>query len=149
MHKVEKVLKGSLDLIPPPSPSVKIQIMSGKVCLRCKGKRLLVVVNKLLKTICLLTSPSNMLSSQVNLPVDNLYFHWRWRWKDRIQAIFLNLFYFTINLYNSWTETTVRHVPKLKKFLVKMQLHKGSSSYILRRPQNFVKYSPYFWLYVL
>ena len=29
--KVEKVLKGSLDLIPPPSPSVKIQIMSGKV----------------------------------------------------------------------------------------------------------------------
>ena len=32
---VEKILKGSLDLI--PSPSVKIQIMDGKVCLRCKG----------------------------------------------------------------------------------------------------------------
>ena len=28
--KVEKILKGSLDLIPSPSPSVKIQIMSGK-----------------------------------------------------------------------------------------------------------------------
>ena len=59
--KVEKVLKGSLDLIPSPSPSVKIQIMSRKVCLRCKGKTLLGVVNKLLKTKSLLTSPSNVL----------------------------------------------------------------------------------------
>jgi len=39
--KVEKILKGSLDSIPSPSPSVKIQIMGGKVCLRCKGKTLL------------------------------------------------------------------------------------------------------------
>ena len=46
--KVEKILKGSLDLI--PSPSVKIQIMAGKVCLRCKGKTLLGVVNKLSET---------------------------------------------------------------------------------------------------
>ena len=30
--KVEKILKGSLDSIPSPSPSVKIQIMGGKVC---------------------------------------------------------------------------------------------------------------------
>ena len=37
--KVEKILKGSLDSIPSPSPSVKIQIMGGKVCLRCKGKQ--------------------------------------------------------------------------------------------------------------
>ena len=29
--KVEKVLKGSLDWIPSPSPSVKIQIINGKV----------------------------------------------------------------------------------------------------------------------
>ena len=29
--KVEKIKKGSLDLIPPPSPSVKIRIMVGKV----------------------------------------------------------------------------------------------------------------------
>ena len=42
--KVEKILKGSLDLI--QSPSVKIQIICGKVCLRCKGKTLLGVVNK-------------------------------------------------------------------------------------------------------
>ena len=47
VSKVEKVLKGSLDSIPSPSPSVKIQIMSGKVCLRCKGKTLLGDVNKL------------------------------------------------------------------------------------------------------
>ena len=59
--KVEKILKGSLDSIPSPSASVKIQIMGGKVCLRCKGKTLLGVVNKLLKTKCLLTSPSNAL----------------------------------------------------------------------------------------
>ena len=37
MPKVEKILKSSLDSIPSPSASVKIQ-MGGKVCLRCKGK---------------------------------------------------------------------------------------------------------------
>ena len=59
-YKVEKILKGGLDLI--PSPSMKIQIMGGKVCLRCKAKTLLGIVNKLLKTKGLLTSPSNVLS---------------------------------------------------------------------------------------
>ena len=48
--KVEKIFKGSLDSIPSPSPSVNIQIMGGKVCLKHKGKKLLGVVNKLLKT---------------------------------------------------------------------------------------------------
>ena len=57
--KVEIFLKGSLDAI--PSPSVKIQIMGGKVYLRCKGKTLLGVVNKLLKTKSLLTLPSHVL----------------------------------------------------------------------------------------
>jgi hypothetical protein len=61
LFKVEKILKGSLDLIPLPSPSVKIQIMGGIVCLRCKGKTLLGIVSKLLKTKSLLTSPSNVL----------------------------------------------------------------------------------------
>ena len=61
MSKVENFLKGSLDLIPSPSPSVKIQIMGRKVCLRWKGKTLLGVVNKLLKTKSLLTSASNVL----------------------------------------------------------------------------------------
>ena len=58
--KVEKILKGSLVMI--QSPSVKIQIMGRKVCLRCKGKTLLGVVNKLLNTKSLLTSPSNVLA---------------------------------------------------------------------------------------
>ena len=40
---------------------MKIQIMGGKVCLRCKGKTLLGIVNKLLKTKSLLTTPSNVL----------------------------------------------------------------------------------------
>ena len=60
VYKAQKILKGSLDLIPSLSHSVKIQIMGGKVCLRCKGKTLLGIVNKLLKTQSLLTS-SNIL----------------------------------------------------------------------------------------
>ena len=59
--KVENILKGSLDSISSHSPSVKIQIMCVKVCLRCKGNTLLGVVNKLLRTRSLLTSPSNVL----------------------------------------------------------------------------------------
>ena len=88
-NKVEKILKGSLDLIPPPSLSMKIQIMGGKVCLRCKGKTLLGVVNKKFIDI---TQQCFVLLSQVNFPANNLNFHWRW-W-DRIQATFWNLFYF-------------------------------------------------------
>ena len=59
--KVQKSWEDSLDSIPPPSPSVEIQIMSEKVGLRCEGKTLLGVVNKLLKTKSLLTMPSNVL----------------------------------------------------------------------------------------
>ena len=59
--KEENILKVSLDSIPPPSPSVKMRIMSGKVCSRCKGKTLLGIVNKLFVFISLLTSPSNVL----------------------------------------------------------------------------------------
>ena len=60
-NNVEKILKGSRDLIPSLLPLVEIQIMGGKVCLKCKGKTLLGVVNKLLKTKSLLTSPTNVL----------------------------------------------------------------------------------------
>ena len=65
--KVEKILKDSLDLIPSPSTSVKI--MGGKVCLRCKGKTLLGVVNKLLKVKIFCPITSNKLSPH------NLNFH--------------------------------------------------------------------------
>ena len=61
IHKVEKNLESSLDSVPWPSPLVKIQIMGGKACVRWKGKSLLGVVNKLLKTKSFLTSPSNVL----------------------------------------------------------------------------------------
>ena len=44
--KVENILKGSLDSIPSLLPSVKIRIMGGKVCFRCKGKTLLGIANK-------------------------------------------------------------------------------------------------------
>ena len=64
--KVEKILKGSLDSILSPPPSVKI--MGGKICLRCKGETLLGVVNKLLKT----KTPSNVSPLHLNIPAGNL-----------------------------------------------------------------------------
>ena len=85
-------------MIPSPSPSVKIQIMGGKFGLRCKG-------NILLAGYCQQTFESKKLVDisqqcvallpRVNFPANNLNFHWRWRWWDQIQAIFLNIFYFT------------------------------------------------------
>ena len=69
--------------------------MGGKVCLKCKGKKLLDVVNKLLKA-------SNVLLYYVKwTQVSNLNFHWRWRWWDRIQVTFLNLFYFIQQTFSS------------------------------------------------
>ena len=62
--KVEKIVKDSLDSISPPSPSVKIQIMGGKVCLRCKGKTLLGINQQ-----CFVLLP------QVKYPANNLNFH--------------------------------------------------------------------------
>ena len=64
--KVEKILKGCLDLI--SSPSVKIQIMGMKVCLRRKGKTLLGIVNKLFVFKSLLTTSSNVLTSHLSHP---------------------------------------------------------------------------------
>ena len=89
--KVEKILKSSLNLIPSPSPSVKIQIMGGKVCLRCKGKTLLGVDKKFVDITqqCFASFP------QINIPTNNLNFYRRWRWWDWIQATFLIFFYFT------------------------------------------------------
>ena len=58
IFKVEKNLKGGPDLISSPWEKFK----SCEVWLRCRGKTLLGVVNKHLKTKSLLTSPSNALS---------------------------------------------------------------------------------------
>ena len=83
--KIEKILIGSLDSIPSPSPSVKIQIMGRKVCLRCKGKHM----------FC--------------FPANNLNFHSRLGWWDWIQTIFLNLFYFKHETpqVNGWHTRTI------------------------------------------
>ena len=95
-YKVEKILKGSLDSIPSPSTSVKIQIMDAKVCLRWKGKKtLLGVFKKLSKTKSLLKSPSNVLPYYIKQTFLSMIWIFHWRWLDQIQAIFINLFYFT------------------------------------------------------
>ena len=65
---VEKILKGSLDSIPPPSPLVKIQIMDKKVCLRHKSKTLLGIVNKFFVFKSLLTTSSNVLPLRLSRP---------------------------------------------------------------------------------
>ena len=71
LSKVDKILKGSLDLIPSPSPSVKIQIMGGKVCLRCKGKTLLGVIQLFEnKKVVDITQQCFALLPQVNSPAN-------------------------------------------------------------------------------
>ena len=89
LFKVEKILKGRQDLIPSPSPSMKIQIIGGKVCKTLLGQ----------KKICFQKFVDNTLqlfafTPQANFPAHNLNFHWRWRWWNRIQATNLNFFYF-------------------------------------------------------
>ena len=74
--------------------------MAGKVCLRCKGKILLWVVNKLEnKKFVDITQQCFALLTQLNFPINNLNFHWRCRWWDQIQSIFLSLFYFNIFIH--------------------------------------------------
>ena len=76
--------------------------MDGKVCLRCKGKTLLGVVDKLKKFVDI-TQQCFALLPRVNFPGNNLNFYWRCRWWDRIQAIFLNLFYFNPDEAKLWS----------------------------------------------
>ena len=76
--KVENIYVDSLVLIPSASPSVKIQIIGGKVF--CFQK----FVDNAQQ--CFAFTP------QANCPAHNLNFHWRWRWWDQIQAIFLENF---------------------------------------------------------
>ena len=91
MHgKVEKILKGSLALIPSPSPSVKIQIMGVKVWLKWKSKTLLGVGQHTFenKKCVDITHQCFALLPQLNFPAHNLNFHWRWRWWNQIQITF-------------------------------------------------------------
>ena len=93
-----KILKGGLDSIPSSSPWVKIQIMVGKFCLRCKSKTLHcweLSMKFWKQNVCWHQPAKFCLVTSSKLSAINLNFHWRWRWWDRIQAIFFNLFYFT------------------------------------------------------
>ena len=63
---LENILKGILDSI--SSPSKKIQIISGNVCLRCKGKTLLCDVNKIFVFKSLLTTSNNILPLHLSHP---------------------------------------------------------------------------------
>ena len=69
--KVENNLKCSLDSIPSPSLSVKIQIMGGKVCLRCKGMQN-IAENK--NTVDIIQQCFALLH-QVNFSANNLNFN--------------------------------------------------------------------------
>ena len=74
--KVEKILKGSLDSILSLLPSVKIQIMGGKVCLRCKSKTLLGNghCQQTFEIKSLLTPPSNGLPHYLKLTFPPIIF---------------------------------------------------------------------------
>ena len=88
-NKVETILKDSLDLIQSPSMEIQV-IFAWGVRAKHSWAR------------CQLTSESKKfvdmqcfgLLPQVDFAANDLNFHWRWRWLDQIQAIFLNLFYF-------------------------------------------------------
>ena len=69
-YKVENNLKGGLDLIPSPSPSMKIQIMVGKICLRCKGKTMPFYFQKFVDN----TYPCFAFTPQLKFPAQNLNF---------------------------------------------------------------------------
>ena len=53
---------------------------------------------------------------QVNFLANNL--NLRWRWRDRIQAIFLNLFYFIIGTEHNSYRVILGGVKKLKKLFL-------------------------------
>jgi len=57
--------------------AIQIQIMDGKVCLRCKGKTIQGVFNKLLRTkkFGVIAQQGFALLPQVNFPANNLNFH--------------------------------------------------------------------------
>ena len=71
--KLEKILKGSMDLI--SSPSVKIETIGGKVCLRRKGKTLLGIVNKLFVKFVDNAQQCFAFTPQANFSAHSLNFH--------------------------------------------------------------------------
>ena len=82
--EVEKILKGSLQW--------KFKLWVGTFAWGVKAKHCWELSGNFCKQkVCWHHPALFTLLPQVNVPTNNLNFHWRWRW---IQAIFLNLFYF-------------------------------------------------------
>ena len=75
--KVEKNLKGSLDSIPTPSLSVKIQIMGGKVCLMSKSQNVAGRCQQTFenKEFVDITQQCFSLLPQVKFPANSLNYH--------------------------------------------------------------------------
>ena len=92
-----------MDSIPSPSPSVKIQIMGRKFCLRHKGK-----------TFCFHKFIDNAqqyfaFTPQANFPAHYLNFHWRLRWWDWIFSTLLYQHY----VFSFWNEYFSTKKPNL------------------------------------
>ena len=81
--------------MPSPSPSVKIEIIGGKVCLRqnIAGQQTF-ESKKFVKN----TQQWFALLPQLIFPTNNLNFHWRWRWWDWIQTVYRLKFFLLQNL---------------------------------------------------
>ena len=77
MGKVEKILKDSLDSIPSPLPSVKIQIMVGKVCIEMQKQNIAGHCQQTFenKKFVDITQQCFALLPQENFLTNNLNFH--------------------------------------------------------------------------
>ena len=105
--KVEQILKDTLLSIPSPSPSVKIKIMGVKVCLRCKGKTFLGVINKLFVFKSLLTMPSNVLLLHLKHTLPPII--WIFTKGDGIESKLPFKMFSTLPLFQiSWITTTTK-----------------------------------------
>ena len=114
--------------------------MGRKVYLRLWGKTLLGDVNKhsFWKVCWQCPTPP------ANFPTHDLNFHWRWRWWDKIQAIFLNLFYLKclFSLTNDSKLTLIlfcygyisKVSPQKKKTLSLSAAHTHRKRYYVLRP---------------
>ena len=109
-------------MISSHSPSVKIQMMSGKVCLGCKGKTLFFHCQQTFenKKFVDITQQCLALLPQVNFPAINMNFHRRWRWWDQIQASFdYDFFFFTLEIKCIWIRLSL--FSKAKCFIILRQ----------------------------
>ena len=84
---VEKILNGSLDSIPSPSPSLKIQILAAKFTWGAKAKHWCPQTFGFQKFVDN-AQQCFAFTHQANSPAHNFNVHWRWRWWDQIQVTF-------------------------------------------------------------